>query len=965
MRLFALLLVAGAAHAYDSKCYVHGDLADPDPALAEPECAEGPQAARNRWVGVLDEHRQFFETSRALAGLPEEVSEAVAIRVFTGSDPVDVAGAEAPSLVPVAFWEAERVQTRRFTAGELAQLPDFSYALWDWALGNETCPLPGLAIDAAACHGFKSHMGAVNSNHFLPQAGSFYARTHGLAVARAGECATMRDALGDDAHRFERYLKACEHEALSIEAFAHHYLQDAWSMGHMWTRWGSPDLDDFVDDAGAVDRRRAVLVALSAGIIHGARGVLQSQLPAWSGLDVNDAMCAPRDGVEWRDGRGLGRAAGLGDDYLDQIATPGFADQYEQAFSCATSGLIEVYQAAGAHHGELDPPAAGLRLIDPSSSMCLGQRATNQAMHHGMGLDWVDPLGNQRHIAMDGRTLTNVLLAGASAFGGGVIPGPLRDRYRVDMARITSAARIWAQYLPLQTDLAEGEIGALVGVETNDHFDDKTPLATYVDPQLPWPGTADADTPDAAARATALARLFHRGHAADWCAEIGAEQLDALRARADDDALDVDARAAACEACTEFAERHLRVGSGVADYDDDAEPLCHFLTDDPAYLYEPARGDADTTALARTWCGCGEALVLTGEGVVRILYDGPAVARIEPAAPIPVGDRPRDLAVTGRDGGRAVVTNFGDGTVTVLSLERGRERALATIDVGPSPRGVAITNGGGYALVAVSGSDEVVVIDLETHALCKRFDVGQDPATNEFVDSVVISRNNLTAYVSLTGSARTPGEAVAILDMLHVLDCEAPGDEVAGYLEDLGGDPRPGALALSPDGALLAIAGRGNERLMVIDTATHETLDLLPDVPARRFIRTAQFPWDLTWSSDGERIFYGHIGGDVGSRLELNGTVRIGTLATGRDSYDVGVAWPVRALVADADDAWIYVADSRGGITALSVDLWDGAAEHVGRPLDGTGGCLDDRGRATACPAALDLGVELRALVSY
>lgn len=965
MKAAWLVLLAGVAQAYDSKCYVHDDVEAPDPARAEPDCAEGPQAARQRWIGVLDEHRQFFESSRVLAGLPADLSEAVTLRVFTGSDPVDVAGSEEDSLVPVAFWDAERVQTRTYTAGELAQLPDFSYALWDWATGNETCPLPGLAIDAAACHGFKSHMGAVNSNHFVPQAGAFYARTHGLAVAHAQACARMETALGADASRFELYLKACEYEALSIEAFAHHYLQDAWSMGHMWERWGSPDLDDFVDGAGDVDRPRAVLVALSAGLVHGARGVLQSSVPAWAGLDVNDAMCSPRAGVEWRDGHGLGRAVGLGDDYLDQLGMPGFVDQYEQAFSCLASALVEVYQAAGEQHGDLQPRAAGLRLLDPTSAPCIGQRATNQAMHLGMGLDFVDRGGTQRHVAMDGRAVTSALLVGASAFGGGVIPGPLRNQYRVDMARITSSARLWAQYLPTTTDFATGQIGTLVGVDINSAHANKTPLATYVDPQLPWPETLDPDTPDASTRATALARLFHRGHAADWCDAVGGDELDALRARAGDDGLDTETRAAACEACTEFAVRHLRVGENEASYDDDAEPLCHFLADDPAYIYEPARGDADTTALARSWCGCGEALVLTSAGVVRVLYNGAAVARIDPATPIPTGSRPRDMAVSGRDGGRAVVSNFADDTVSILSLERGRERSLAVVPVGPAPRGVAITNGGGYALVAVSGSDEVVVIDLDTYDVCKRIDVGQDAMSVEIVDSVVISRDNLTAYVSITGSARAPGESVAILDMLNVLDCDGAGGEVDGYLEDLGGDPQPGAMAISPDGSLLAIAGRGNDRIMVIDTDTRLTLDLHPGEPARRFIRAAQFPWDLTWSSDGSALYYGHISGDVGSRLETYGTIRVGTLADGRDSYDVGVAWAVRAVVADEDDAWIYAADAGGGITALPIELWDGAQDHVGRPLDGTGGCLDDRGRGTPCSPALELEVEIRAMVSY
>ncbi len=44
----------------------------------------GPNTARNRWVGPLDEHRQLFELSRAAAGLPAGLSDTFTLEVFTG-----------------------------------------------------------------------------------------------------------------------------------------------------------------------------------------------------------------------------------------------------------------------------------------------------------------------------------------------------------------------------------------------------------------------------------------------------------------------------------------------------------------------------------------------------------------------------------------------------------------------------------------------------------------------------------------------------------------------------------------------------------------------------------------------------------------------------------------------------------------------------------------------------------------
>jgi hypothetical protein len=339
------LLAPARAHAWESVCRQYSDptlapaqYATMDAPACDPD--SGPNVARNRWIGGLDEHRQLWERTARLAGLPASLSDTVQLRVFTGSATVAVGPSALPSLTPVAFAEAARAQTRAFTIGELAQLPDFSYALWDWAQGNETCPLDGApaGMDAEQCHEFASHMGPVNANHFLPLAGEFFARGHALALERARECRAMRDALGPQAQRFGAYVNDCETEALALEAVAQHYLQDAWSMGHQWQRWGSPELTDFPGADPVEQHARAVLVALASGLIHGARGVLQ-KIPAWTGFDVDDALCAPSDDVRFVLG---GEAShGLGDDYLAQLlpaqagdaAPAAFAQQHDRLFA--------------------------------------------------------------------------------------------------------------------------------------------------------------------------------------------------------------------------------------------------------------------------------------------------------------------------------------------------------------------------------------------------------------------------------------------------------------------------------------------------------------------------------------------------------------------------------------------------------------------------------------------------------
>ncbi len=76
---------------------------------------------------------------------------------------------------------------------------------------------------------------------------------------------------------------------------------------------------------------------------------------------------------------------------------------------------------------------------------------------------------------------------------------------------------------------------------------------------------------------------------------------------------------------------------------------------------------------------------------------------------IPVGRRPRDVAVT-PDGAKLYVPNRNDDTVSVI--DAASLQVVATLDVGTFPTGVAVTADGAWALVVNSGDDTVSVIDV-------------------------------------------------------------------------------------------------------------------------------------------------------------------------------------------------------------------------------------------------------------
>ena len=503
----ALLLVAAPAGAWESTCYTYGN-ADLEPwqytSMARSYCypPAGPRTARERWIGGLDAHRALWERTRELAGLPATVSTNMRLRVFTSSATVEVDGQQLPTLVPAAFQDATRAQSRTVSVGELAQLPDFSFALWDWGTGHESCPL-GDATPALSCHDFGSHMGSVNSNHFLPQAHEFFAYYHGLALARAGNCKAMRDRLSAAGGRFDSYAQACELEALALEAVGQHFLHDAWSAGHMWQRWGSPNLSDF--PAGDEQRDRAVLVALTSGLIHGARGVLQI-LPAWTSYDVDDALNAPNDQVRMRWANGASYPA-IGDDYLALLPDPSvqgatYSEQSQRLYSCAVSSMLEVYRASGEIHGAASPAKGGLQTLDPLGEDCFGQRVTNASMLVAEALQ-LKLASLPITVTLDSRLAAWLLPVVSRTNGDAPVSPTLRARFRFDLQRTVSMTRLLAAKSPGGIEAADGRLGQFMGASPNGAYAKN--LSGYVDPQLPWPATS-SDEP-ARGRATQLARL--------------------------------------------------------------------------------------------------------------------------------------------------------------------------------------------------------------------------------------------------------------------------------------------------------------------------------------------------------------------------------------------------------------------------------------------------------------------------
>lgn len=339
------------AVAWDSICYPFQDPDAPSDELTSAAISggrgcEGIEAARARWrdpVHREDEHRLLFGIAARAAGLPASVEDTQTLSVMTSGAAViwgkltmqgEWVPHQSPTVAPIGdhgglsgYSNTFAAAQRSFAIDEMAQLPDFSYGLWDWASGNEGCPIQGLSGRLASpqqCHTFKTHMGAANANHFPPQSDLWYAHYHQLAIDAARACVASRKTVlaravagfADVAvveARFAETWKACEVEALVHEAVAQHFLQDSFSAGHMWERWGATDvsltpLPDLPQDSATLLFRRnnpavqqmlvAEAVAAISGTIHGSDPpFFDGALGAGRTETLHDPMCYPDPSV--------------------------------------------------------------------------------------------------------------------------------------------------------------------------------------------------------------------------------------------------------------------------------------------------------------------------------------------------------------------------------------------------------------------------------------------------------------------------------------------------------------------------------------------------------------------------------------------------------------------------------------------------------------------------------------------
>ncbi|MCB9761199.1 MAG: hypothetical protein H6739_15265 [Alphaproteobacteria bacterium] len=583
----------------------------------------GQSGAREVWAG---EHVDLLDDALAANGLTlTGRSYTVWTRGGDSTDGLD-------TLLPPEDWHrAQATQTRLTSLQMWANLPDVSWSVAGWALGNERCPLQedysGWAVSESTCFAFLSGwMAALNSHHFVPQSYHAWSWYHELALSNAARCVDLRDtveALGyepdsDYGGLLSDVVRECEEESLIFEGVGHHYLQDAWSSGHTWQRWGAPDIDWWKSNATSSNYSAlpwAMVVGLQSGQIHG------------TGY-FDDPMCGPHDNIEIVPGGGTAadRIHMVGDYYLDQI---GGTDQEQRLQACTFGSLAEV--ASVLEDGELGlSPSQGVTVTETG---CFGQRATNLAWLTGK-------MTVPDNLPLSVRVAARMGLISEAEFQR------IAWRYRLDSVRMENLAIAlrWRPSGPNGTDLADLTLTLDDGTTTRLTYVDAQPNDQHtqaiqdglltLDPPYAVLVGEDAGTAKQAEDADALRRTFHRAHADYWCADdarfsadVDDETSDLSRIRqvcqtGESDVMTSaelvedpeDVREAACGLCEEMGLRYHRDGTGADAYNAELEPLCAAFGAE-RYLYLPVPDGGDRAEVVSDWCRGAPGYAVSSTGV--------------------------------------------------------------------------------------------------------------------------------------------------------------------------------------------------------------------------------------------------------------------------------------------------------------------------------------------------------------
>jgi YVTN family beta-propeller protein len=215
--------------------------------------------------------------------------------------------------------------------------------------------------------------------------------------------------------------------------------------------------------------------------------------------------------------------------------------------------------------------------------------------------------------------------------------------------------------------------------------------------------------------------------------------------------------------------------------------------------------------------------------VTNVVGDSVSVidtAKNEVTATIPVGRSPRGIAIS-PDGATAYVTAARDHEVSVVDTTT--NAVTTTVPVGKSPQGVAVMPDGTKIYVVNSLDDSVTVVNTATKQVVTTIPVGKEP------QSVVFAPDGKAAYVT-----NFSDNTVSVLNTAT--------DTVVATV-DLGKKKGPNGIAVTPDGKRAFVVNFDGDSFSVLDTVAN------PVVVSGDPVTFGLQPVKIAISADGTRAY--------------------------------------------------------------------------------------------------------------
>lgn len=609
---------------------------------------------------LFGEHALIARQAMELVGLQDYTDTQVLVYLGTG----DIVAGSFVSVEPGGIGTMVETVSRVTTIPAFSQVPDFSYGLADFILGNEHCfvqnTLFGIRNLPQLCHSYATHLGPLNSTHFPPQARAVYEGYHKLALDTAVRCAELAEAIdsmsasialpdsapsgsevtfpNEDLLRNE-VIKQCELEALTIEAVGAHYSSDAWSMGHMWERWGAPILATSVEG-----QARQFAAALQAGLIHGAREFLDDhdQMNAPGPWVPQTGSADPAKDREVRFHSGNATLPGAGDAYLlectsqrpiddpdspfafyseSMLGSPSLQEAKSLMLSCVARGFQEVYEAGPRTSGDLPlSPALHPAIQSSLSGRCWNLRADNLSMWLGAGISswpasrdpafWSgasavaglfvgtlyegSPLVESDGLLAETEVLYTTLQLLAEWFPGGSQAASFTPPF-LGLGRNSFAVSQIQSGLVAQLDRFDRDAWATSPTGFGCDDDGGCAPNEYCQIELDSDGT---ELRSCVEKEIGILRAFRRGELRTWCEASKVEDLQRA-AMLCERSLDTGAGdGAECDACAELVLPHMRNACDEGSYDPEVTGRPALLADEPPYFDHRSMCDIAAPLLA-------------------------------------------------------------------------------------------------------------------------------------------------------------------------------------------------------------------------------------------------------------------------------------------------------------------------------------------------------------------------------